>query len=188
MNIVLVILAVLVVVGFPAEQRVPVEINAFSEVYEAAVQHLARPGTRGVVLVVGSTINVCGVDDRHPLGCLTTKLFEGLPNRGLFSERELESLTAKILKDNAASYPVSTTKGGSIRIVPEAKFREIAEADEALDKTYFGFCLPAIMEDGRAILYATYSSGSLGGKGWVLQLEHCKSGWRVVACDMVWIS
>jgi hypothetical protein len=92
------------------------------------------------------------------------------------------------MEENAESHAIDKVTIRATTMVPLDEYLAVAESESRLSVGHFGFSLPAITEDGRALVYATYDCGTMCGGGWIILLEHYKSGWKVVACDKVWIS
>jgi hypothetical protein len=151
-----------------------------------------------VFLVVRASVPVCAKPRDESLPSVPREhLTRFVSDEGL-QQRLGSAFSATVCQQLASSFEQRNSAGNSLPALPHPRI-EFIEYEALLRsfetgayrgraRGYAQFSLPGYTEDGKALVYASYSCGGLCGEGWLFLLARTEGVWRVVHSTSLWIS
>jgi hypothetical protein len=151
-----------------------------------------------VFLVVRDSVPICAEPRDESLPCVPREhLTRFVRDEGL-QQRLGSSFSATVCQQLASSFEQRNSTGNSLPALPHPRI-EFIEYEALLRSFESGAyrgraratpssVFQAIREDGKALVYASYSCGGLCGEGWLFLLARTEGVWRVVHWTSLWMS
>jgi hypothetical protein len=151
-----------------------------------------------VFLVVRDSVPICAEPRDESLPCVPREQFTRFVRDEGLQQRLGSAFSATVCQQLASSFEQRNSAGNSLPALPHPRIEFIeyeallrsfeSGAYRGRARGYAQFSLPGYTEDGKALVYASYSCGGLCGEGWLFLLSRTEGVWRVVHSTSLWIS
>jgi hypothetical protein len=154
------------------------------------------PREKMIALLVDRTIPVRGKDEPADGKRTSTERWieKVVPNPATQWSDLIEGSTLRhelvkgVESRNAEEHTVPAINLPGIQLVTAAQSKQTLQKYGRRVAGSVAVTLPGYARNNRALVYVTYTCGSLCGEGWLVVLHRTKSGWRVVSTGLLWIS